>query len=178
MSSPACFHRRTIRILSEEWGGTWARLELDSTEPQLAVFDWLHVAGWAAYLDGERVDVFAAMPAGLVALELPAGQFALTVTLEPTQLQSLSWALSGLALLAAAASLLAWRRIWPEADQVDGRGEPAPTERSWLFMFAALGVAVFLLKALLLDGANTPIKSARYGAVAAAPALANFGDID
>ena len=63
------------------------------------------------------VDVFAAMPAGLVALELPAGQFALTVTLEPTQLQSLSWALSGLALLAAAGSFLAWRRIWPEADQ-------------------------------------------------------------
>ena len=43
-------------------------------------------------------------------------------------------------------------------------------------MFAALGIGVFLLKALLLDGANTPFKSARFGAVAAAPVLANFGD--
>ncbi len=162
----------TVDILAQEWQGTAASLRLDSASAQTLVFDWLFVPGWTAAIDGRSVDVRPSTPAGLLALDIPAGQFELRVWLAPTAAQSLAAALSIFGVASALLILLLWRRL--EYETAD-----APTsiecERNWLPLFAAMGIAVFLFKALALDPAETPIKQSRFGVVETAPALANFG---
>ena len=157
-------------IRSADWRGTSASLQLDSRRPQTLIFDWLYVPGWTAALDGEGIATFPAAPAGLVAVDVPAGQFDLTIALEATPIQSLAQALSWLGLLVAAAALSRrslWRTSAPTAADLDPRHALA---------FAAIGISAFLFKAALLDHSDTAIKRARFGDVASAPARANFGD--
>ena len=162
----------TLDILAEEWQGTAAALRLKLAETQTLIFDWLFVPGWAATIDGERVDVFPSTPAGLVALEAPAREFELRISLAPTATQSLAAALSGFGLAASILCALFWRRLGNETSRAPVAVE---SERSWLLIFAAIGIAVFLLKALALDPAETPIKRRQFGAVEEAQARANFG---
>ena len=160
-----------VDILAQEWRGTAASLRLESADAQTLVFDWLYVPGWKAAIDGRSVDVFPSTPAGLVALEVPAGQFALRVSLAPTAVQSLAGALSIIGLASAILITLIWRRVGYETAHAPAAIE---RERSWLPFFAALGIAVFFLKALALDPAETPIKRRQFGAVEDAPARVNF----
>ena len=162
----------TVDILAQEWRGTAASLRLESAKAQTLVFDWLYVPGWTAAIDGKRVEVFPSTPAGLVALEVPAGQFALRVSLAPTAVQSLADALSGIGLASAILITLLWRRLGVERADAPAAVE---SERSWLPIFAGIGIAVFFVKALALDPAETPIKQRRFGVVEEAPARANFG---
>ena len=74
----------TLEILSGRWTGTSAELRLDSSRAQTLVFDWLYLPGWRAFIDGREIDVFPSSPAGLVALDAPAGQFDLRIALEAT----------------------------------------------------------------------------------------------
>jgi len=162
-----------LDILAQEWRGTAADLLLWSDQAGTLEFDWLYVPGWAASIDGERVPVFPSAPAGLVALEAPAGQFGLRVALEPTATQSLAWALSGLGLVGASALLLLWQKLPiatplpPQSARLDG---------PWLLTFALIGLAVFLLKSVALDALDSPIKRSRFGNIQLAAATANFGD--
>lgn len=163
----------SVEIVAQEWHGTSAALRLRLAKAQTLVFDWLHVPGWAASIDGARVDVFPSRPAGLVALAAPAGELELRLSLEPTAAQSLAGAFGGIGLAAATLTALLWRRLMPATTDLRSSGD---TEWHWLLMFAAIGIAVFLLKALALDASDTPFRHSRFGNVGEAPALANFGD--
>ncbi len=163
----------TLDILSQEWRGTSAALRLRSDEAQTLVFDWFFVPDWAATIDGESVAVFPLTPAGLLALEAPAGEFDLRLWLSPTKTQSLASALSGIGFAAAVLTLLFWSRLSTERAQPRSGSE---SQGQWLLTFAAIGVAVFLLKALALDAVDTPIKHSRFGDPRAAGALANLGN--
>lgn len=162
----------TVDILAQEWQGTAASLRLESASAQTLLFDWLYVPGWAAAIEGRSVDVYSSTPAGLLALDVPAGQFELRVWLAPTAAQSLAGALSIFGVASAILITLLWRRLGYETTNAPAAIE---RERNWLPLFAAIGIAVFFFKALVLDPAQTPIKQSRFGAVEAAPALANFG---
>jgi hypothetical protein len=161
----------TVDILAQEWRGTAASLLVESDQAQTLVFDWLYVPGWIAAIDGQRVDVFPSTPAGLVALDVPAGQFALRVSLAPTAVQSLAGALSGIGLASSIVFTLFWRR---RANEPAHAPADIARERNWLPLFAALGIAVFFVKILALDPADTPIKRRQFGVVEDAPARANF----
>jgi len=163
----------TLDIIAQEWSGTSAALRLMSAEAQTLIFDWLYTPGWAAYLDGRPIDLFPAAPAGLLALEIPAGEFDLRVTLEPTAAQRLAHVLSGLGLAAAIAFLLLWRRLAIDSDLPPPSLEPEPT---WLIAVALAGILALLLKSTALDAANTPLKRARFGTIEQSASVANFGD--
>ena len=160
-----------LTIHSAHWRGTSATLQLDSQQPQTLIFDWLYVPGFSAYRNGERIDTFPSTPAGLVALEIPAGTIDLRIALESTPIQSLSLVVSGLGLLATAIVLLPRWLLWTPSAPAPSRLEPR-----WLLTFAAIGIGLFFFKATLLDHNDTPFKRARFGPIAASPALANFGD--
>ena len=170
---PRLLPSATLDLLSQEWRGTSAALRLRSAKAQTLVFDWLYVPGWVATIDGEPIAVFPSTPAGLLALEAPAGEFHLQLSLSPTITQSLASALSGFGLAAAVLTLLFWNRLSTEEAQQRSDSE---ARGQWLLIFAAIGIAVFLLKALALDAAETPIKRSKFGYLRDVPALANFGN--
>ena len=163
----------TVDILAQRWRGTSAALRLASAEAQTLLFDWLYAPGWAATLDGRPVDAFPAAPAGLLALEIPAGEFDLRVMLEPTAAQRQAHVLSGLGLAASVALLLLWRRLASEQAVSPPALEPEPP---WLISIALVGILALLLKSAALDAADSPVKRARFGNVEGAASLANFGD--
>lgn len=170
---PRLLPSATLDILSQDWRGTSAALRLRSAEAQTLVFDWLYVPGWAAAIDGDPIAVFPSTPAGLLALEAPAGEFDLQLSLSPTPAESLATALSGIGLASAGMTLLFWTGLTRDGAQRRSSSEP---HGQWLLIFAAVGIALFLLKALALDAADTPVKRSQFGDVREAEALANFGN--
>ena len=163
----------SVEILAQAWQGTAAALRLRLAEAQTLVFDWLYVPGWAARINGESVNVFPAARSGLVALAAPAGELDLQLSLEPTAAQSLAGALGAIGLAAAFLAALRWRRLMAPTNLMRANGE---ADRRWLLIFAAIGIAVFLLKALALDASDTLIRRSRFGLVEEASAHANFDD--
>ncbi len=168
---PRLSESASLAILEADWRGTAARLQLDSHQTQTLTFDWLFMPGWAAFIDGQPIPVYPSSRAGLVAVDVPAGQFELEIALAPTRVQTLAAALSGLGLLGALGLLAVKPAFAAEADTIMG-----PVSWRWLRLVALIGIATFLLKAAVLDGRNTPLMRARFGDVTAAPALANFGN--
>ena len=162
-----------LEITAQEWGGAWARLRLRTADAQKLIFDWLYAPGWAAAIDGENIAVFPSA-AGLLALDVPAGDFELRLALGPTPVQSLAHVLSGLGL-AGALMLLRLCRPRPFVQAATASGD---SDLRWALAFAAFGIAVFTLKAVILDATDTPFKRSRFGSVPAAEARANFGEFD
>lgn len=170
---PRLAESERLEILSAQWTGTSARLRLVSAEAQTLVFDWLYLPGWRAELNGRAVQVRPSAPAGLVALDLPAGDVDLRIALEATTTQAAAQLLSALGLLALLALLAAWRPL-PETGGL--AHPPAGADIPLLAGFAALGLGLLLLKALALDAIDSPFKANRFGGRVEAPALANFGN--
>ncbi len=162
----------TLEIRAQRWTGTSAELRLDSSEAQTLEFDWLYLPGWRATIDGRAIDVFPSAPAGLAALDLPAGQFELRIALEATPAQTTAMALSALGLAAIVALLLLWRRLPPLAWDAPA---PATDEGRAIAVVLLVSLAVFALKSAVLDRQDTLFKAARFGSVPEVEALANFG---
>ena len=160
----------TLTIVSQQWRGTSATLRLRSLEEGTLVFDWLYVPGWRADIDGRAIDVFPSQPAGLVALNVPGGEFDLRVSLGATTIQSVSHALSALGVIGL---LVAWRALPGGTGEGLGSGT---IDLKLLAGFAALGIGVFLLKVAALDTTDTPFMAKRFGAGVDTPAMANFGN--
>ncbi len=170
---PRLMSSETLEIVSEQWAGTGASLRLVSAEAQTLIFDWLYLPGWRADIDGRALEVFPSAPAGLVALDLPAGEFDLRIALHSTTTQAVAQLLSVLGSLGLAALLITWRLLPDAAEHED----PAISlDMPLLAGFAALSLGLFLVKALALDALESPFKSYRFGRSVDAPALANFGD--
>ena len=158
-------------ILSEQWSGTWASLSLRSDKEQTLVFDWLYLPGWRADIDGQAVEVFPSAPAGLVALDAPAGQFDLRIALGSTTTQAAAQVLSAVGLVGLAALLMAWRHL-PGASEVEDQS--LGMDLRLVAGFAALGIGMFLFKTLAPDAIQSPFSSSRFGVSVDSPALANF----
>ena len=161
----------SLEILSEQWSGTWASLSLRSDKEQTIVFDWLYLPGWRADIDGQAVEVFPSAPAGLVALDAPAGQFDLRIALGSTTTQAAAAILSAVGLVGLAALLMAWRHL-PGASEVENQS--LGMDLRLVVGFAALGIGMFLFKTLSPDAIQSPFSSSRFGASVDSPAMANF----
>lgn len=170
-----------LEIQSQRWTGTSASLRLVSAREQTLVFDWLYVPGWRAQIDGRMAPVYASAPAGLAALDVPVGAFDLRIALEATPAQSAAQLLSAAAALGFLALIFFWRRLpWLQVRQPESADSRLDFDWRLAAAFAALGLGLFLAKALVLDSMQTsdmmqtPFQTKRFGSVAAAPALANF----
>ena len=170
---PRLLPSETLEIRSAQWTGTGASLRLVSAAAQTLVFDWLYQPGWRADIDGRAAEVRPAAPAGLVALDAPAGEFDLRIALDATTTQAAAQLLSALGLFGLAALLLAWRRL-PDAAALED--PPISIDLRFLAAFAGLGVALILVKTLALDAPESPFQSYRFGRSVDRPALANFGN--
>lgn len=76
-------------IREAHWMGTSAQITIVLDTPETLVFDWLYVEGWQAYLDMTPLPLYPQPPEGLVAIDLPAGEYTFTVQLENTPRQQL-----------------------------------------------------------------------------------------
>lgn len=163
----------TLEIKSQRWTGTSAELTIASAQAQTLVFDWLYLPGFSASIDGQEVDVFPSAPAGLVALEVPAGEFDLRIALAPTPVQVVALALSALGLV----GLVILLALWPHLPQLAWDAPALATnETRAVAALILVSLAVFVFKLSVLDRHDTIFKAARYGSVVATPSLANFGD--
>ena len=162
----------TLEILSQRWTGTSATLSLYSHQPQSLVFDWLYVPGWRADIDSREVAVNASVPAGLVTLQVPAGEIDLYVSLQPTGTQNLALIISALGVLGLLVVAAAWRYF---AAVSAAERLPIASDRRAIVVVVVTSLAVFLIKTSLLNENDSVFKAARFGAPVAQPALANFG---
>ncbi|MCY4020855.1 MAG: 6-pyruvoyl-tetrahydropterin synthase-related protein [Chloroflexi bacterium] len=170
---PRLMSSETLEILSEQWAGTRASLRLLSHEAQTLVFDWLYLPAWRADIDGRPLDVFPSAPAGLVALDAPAGEFDLRLSLEPTTVQSIAYAITGLAMIGALGLLAAWPFL---PSTLAPQTVPAAFDTRLVLGFAAIGIAVLLFKLLLTNANDSIFKTNRFGDNVDQPELANFGN--
>ncbi len=170
---PRLMSSETLEIASEQWSGTSASLRLVSAQAQTLVFDWLYRTGWRAEIDGRAAELFPSAPAGLVALDAPAGAFDLRITLEATAAQAAAQLISAAGALSFLTLLLAWRRLPGSSENGD---RTIGFDSRLALAFAALGLGFFLVKTLALDAIDSPFKSYRFGSAVDAPAVANFAN--
>ena len=163
----------TLEILSQAWTGTSAQLTIASHQTQTLAFDWLYVPGWRAFIDGLEVDVFASASAGLVALDVPAGEFELRIALGATSVQTVALATSAIGLVGLIALLAIWRHFPQLAWDAPAL---ASNEKRAVAVLILVSAAIFVFKVSVLDTQETVFKAARYGSVIEAPALANFAN--
>lgn len=166
-----------LKIVSERWTSTSAELILESATEQLVLFDWLYVEGWAAQIDGQPVNVFPSNPIGLVAVNVPQGEFNLTISLQPTQIQSVSVLMSLIGVLGILALSIIWKRFQGFSNLHNLQLDP---EVNIYVVVVIIGISVFLFKAVILDWTDTAFKATRYGNLGPENyeivPLANFGN--
>ena len=174
---PRLLDSDTVTITSAEWGSTSGTLKVNSQELQTLIFDWLYVDGWTAQIDGQAMNVYPNIPQGLVALDVPEGEFDLQISLQPTSIQSLSVVISLLGVFAVIGVSIAWR-FFRDVSTIDRL--PIESNLTIFSIVIVIGIAVFLFKAIVLDSSDTTFKSERFGDMSAETSeivpLANFGD--
>lgn len=174
---PRLLENETLKIISEEWTSTSGKLRLQSSESQSLKFDWLYVDGWVASLDADNIEVYPSLPEGLVTVDIPAGDFDLSISLQPTSTQSASVVISFLGLIAVGLVSLFWRYISGFSNLHNLAPDP---EISIYAIVIAIGISIFLFKAVILDHSNSSFMSKRFGELSSENAqispLANFGN--
>ncbi len=164
-----------LTIERETWGARRADLQLSLETAQTLVFEWLFFPGWYASLDGEALAVHPVEPHGFVAVDVPAGEHELRLWFGLTETQSRATALSVMAAVVLVVVAVLWPRLPLAAAPVPARAAFNP--RYGYAVLVAV-VAVFALKALWLDNAQTPIKRERFaagvGGAVDLPLLVNF----
>jgi hypothetical protein len=174
---PRLLDSDTVTILSADWGATSGDLKVTSLESQTLIFDWLYVEGWVATTDGQAVDVYPNIPQGLVAIDIPRGDFDLQISLQPTETQSTSVVISLLGVVGVIVVSLAWRFFSGFSNLHSLQIDPA---YSIFAIVVAIGIGVFLFKAVILDNTDNQFKSTHFGDLSAETneivPLANFGN--
>lgn len=148
-----------VTIERETWGARRADLRLSLDAPQTLVFEWLFFPGWYAALDGQPLTVYPIEPYGFVAVDVPAGEHDLQLWLGQTETQSRATALSIVAALMLAVLAVLWPRLPLQTTPAPARAALSPRLGYTILVTV---VAVFALKALWLDNAQTPIKRERF----------------
>lgn len=154
-----------VRLLDATWRGTSAVIRVQADSAATLVFNWLYYPGWQArYLeDSSGLDpliVRPLLPQGLVSVAIPAGTHTLEITRQNTPVQTASESISLAGLLLLAVVLWAgWRGIQPAAFAVPGTGFDALPAAE---VVMGVGLALFLIKATLIDQMDTPLRVARF----------------
>ena len=173
---PRVLESDTLIIKAAEWGPTSAFLTLNSLEAQTLIFDWLYVEGWTAQIDERVLDVYPSIPVGLVAMDVPEGEFELQISLQPTAIQSTSVMISLMSIVGVIGVLLLWRFFKGFSNLYDLELDP---EVGIFFIVVVIGIGTFLFKAMILDHNDTQFKTQRFGDLASENAqitpIANFG---
>lgn len=174
---PRLLESDTVEIASADWTSTSGRLQLNSSEAQTLIFDWLYIDGWVAEIDGQSVAVNPSSSAGLVAVDIPAGEFEMRISLQPTSIQSVSVVISIIGVLGVIGVALIWRYVsgFSNLDSLQ-----LDFEYQIFAIVVVIGIGVFLFKAIILDHSNTQFKSSRFGDLSSENVeivpLANFGN--
>lgn len=151
-----------VELLQASWQGTAAELRLRVDASTVLRLDWLYMSGWVAELrhveETTHLPVRPSVPEGLLEIDVPAGEYELAIWRERTPMQAGAEIASLLAALAVSALALSAAR----------RTTPAPlaqansSDHGWLVTAGLLGVAVFALKAAVLDHSHTPFRTERF----------------
>jgi glutamine cyclotransferase len=160
-----------VTLQAADWGTTSARLILHADAGAPLTFDWLYFPGWWAKVDGKPLTIASSDPQGLVSLTFPAGTHTLEMGLIMT---SLEWAatLASLGTLLAIGSwlLVVVYRTFALSHQPSAISYPQPADSPHhsslspqaLVFLLSLGLAVFAVKTLWLDHAQTPVRRERF----------------
>jgi hypothetical protein len=175
LNPPLEFSRRlqpnpAVAVSAEAETGTSANITLNSSKATLLVFNWLYFLGWEATVDGQSVEVFPAGDAGLVGINIEAGQHEIRLSYGMTSTQRNATILSVVALIALGFILFLWHDA---ASQVSHE----PSQFAWPVI--GISLSLFLLKILVIDMVDSPFKTERFqnGQIAGLtiPLNANFG---
>lgn len=108
--------RDTVEVQIERWTGTQRVFLVSSSQPTSMTLRSFYFPGWQATLDGASTNAFASAPAGLLAVQVPAGEHSVAVSLDDTLPQQAGTVISIVsALVFAGLTLSAFRRREKEA---------------------------------------------------------------
>jgi len=93
-------------VLEADYSPNHARLVVESPAPFRARYLTFYFPGWRVEVDGERVEVTATEPEGLISFDVPAGHHTVTVHFGETSLRRVADAISLLSLATLAAFLI------------------------------------------------------------------------
>lgn len=155
-----------LEIISAEWGGTQVNLDLEVDENTKLIFDWLFFPGWQAEISGAQaqvLDVRPTSPEGLVSLEIPAGRYQLSLSLQPTATQQLAQLISAIALVSSGLWIIIGLRFFQTAlaPIATAQAQSFVTLQQTGAILISVGLGIFLLKALVLDHTNNPVRTQR-----------------
>lgn len=154
-----------ITLLTADWWGTSGTIQISAEQATTLVFDWLYVPGWQAqFLDSDTsaipLTVRPQPETGLVTIEVPAGSHHIEIVLRNTPLQTASHIISVLGFVLLYLVLVNGWRFWKTS--MHETGTPLlPQHTIWL-TFIALGITLFLGKALIVDRTQNPIRADRF----------------
>ncbi|GAB5491184.1 MAG: hypothetical protein Phog2KO_13990 [Phototrophicaceae bacterium] len=146
-----------LTIVSIEESGTELRAEIELNQASTLSFNWLNVAGWQARIDGEEVEVQSIGSAGFVGVDVPSGTHTLRVWYAGTAIQNNATLLSIVAGLAVIGLIFIFPKPRPNTE-----GNATYPSLEITLMVCLVGLAVFSMKALLIDRTNNPLRSTRY----------------
>jgi hypothetical protein len=143
------------RVLESSDDGLHADLKLESAVPVSVTYRAFYFPGWQARIDGQPVPISITYPAGVMWVNVPAGQHQVLFRFESTPLRTISEVVSALALLLAVLLLvLDRRRSLASSDFRVSAGASIPV---WLSL-VAVGVLISGLKLGALDRFDTPLR--------------------
>ena len=106
---PEVANTATVQI--ERWAGTERVLRVSTSQPTTLTLRSFYFPGWQAALDDAPVRAFANSPAGLLAVQVPAGEHSVAISLNDTFAQQAGAAISiACALFFAGLTMYAVRR--------------------------------------------------------------------
>lgn len=156
---PRLTESEDLKILSADWQGTSAKLKLQTMDKKVLVFDWLYIDGWRASIDGENATVYPFLPQGLVAVDVPAGEFDLQISLGATAVQSRAELISLLAIVGIFIVLAMWRWLRGISNAYLLETD---SQLGVLVGVIVLGIGLFLFKAIVLDNTQSGFKNERF----------------
>lgn len=163
-----------VSINSAEWGGTWGWLTLTVDAPTDLTFDWLYLPGWIATLDGQPLEVVPTQPQGFVSVSVPEGSYTLDIRLGMTDTQSLATGISIVGVILFVGLMVAGKRLsimkgehiglpLHSMDNVEAiTNQTVRLQPTVLLLIAITGLALFAVKALIIDTIQSPFKSERF----------------
>ncbi len=140
-----------------EYGRLTAQVHIDSPMPFTARYLSFSFPGWTVIIDGEQVQIVPDDPEGLITFPVSAGQHTIEIRWQSTLPRTMLSLVSILALLGVViTTVLLVRQAKPTID--DKQQEKGVIPEFWLLLL--LGVALLLLKIILVDNGLTPLNNA------------------
>jgi len=148
-----------VTVQAESWGGLWGDVLVQTDNPVRLEFQWLYTPNWQATLDGQALDISPTSPEGFIGVDVPAGTHDLRVFWTETPLENTANLVSMVALLMVLA-VWVYAALKPITPLVSSLPE-SPDVGARLGAIS-VGLALVLLKVLVLDNTDTPFHTQRF----------------